>query len=895
MRRWWHVFKTGLWTGFGVALLLLVMWFLRLFMPLQLTLTTIYYVPKSVTENVVIIQLDDASLQAYGRSPNLWHRDVYADLVEQMTRMGARVLVFDLIFSEPAEGDETFLQAIREARTGETRTRFVMVGAGVGIPSVNNINNLPGLEYSSGLNPLPEFVQEVDYVAYVNVFPDVDGVIRRQPSRITTPQYDYWSLPITAYLAYLRVPPGIVQQVVSYEASELKVVERVIPTDEAGVWLQDYFGAPTYGREGTFTVVSLLNILEGDIPSDAFEDKIVIVGLMNSFGALDQYPVPSARAGELMAGVEIQANAIESLLQNRVLSPLSDGLYILVFMGLALVSSVIYMRPVWQIKLVMMIVAIIAVLIIGTLLYNLQGIVMGLFHPLLAVSLPALLMIGWDISREIRLRQRSDFLLESVVAVSQQRLELSRITRLLVTDIQRIAPQSDGVLWLVPMASGQLTIKQVETWGTRSVERSSLSSLDLLTLQKPLNMGGLAYYPMLSQGRLWGVLMLCGRLTQRQENLLHDLTGRVAPTLEAAQLYTLTERQRALLQTVLTQSPSPIVALDGMGMIALHNQQFNEVAPVGHQMRFSTWLESIFKDEDIIDKIRTSLAIPQPFQQPVKTDEKHYLLQAAPLETDLRWVIVFNDVTDLAQLNHLKTRMIRMASHDLKNPLSRINGYVQLIDMNENLNDEDRGFLYRVMEASSEMESLITDLLNLERLRSGESLMERLDMHSLVKQVYRRHEPEAQIKRQDYRFIASEQSIYVHGDFNQLSQVASNLINNAIKYTPESGQIEVELMTTNLDEKIIMRLEVRDTGYGIPKSSQEKLFTEFYRVRTSQTAGISGTGLGLSLVKSVVDAHQGHVGFVSEEGKGSRFYVELALHADQSSPASDSNFWDKPL
>jgi CHASE2 domain-containing sensor protein len=136
LKAWQLHLKRALWTGASVALVLLVLWFARLFTPLQLSLSNLYYAPSPVGGDVVLVKLDDASLQQYGRSPSAWDRALYGDLVTQLSDAGARVVAFDLIFSEPAAGDDAFAQAMREARQSETGTRFVMVGAGVGTPQV---------------------------------------------------------------------------------------------------------------------------------------------------------------------------------------------------------------------------------------------------------------------------------------------------------------------------------------------------------------------------------------------------------------------------------------------------------------------------------------------------------------------------------------------------------------------------------------------------------------------------------------------------------------------------------------------------------------------------------------------------------------------------------------
>jgi signal transduction histidine kinase len=111
------------------------------------------------------------------------------------------------------------------------------------------------------------------------------------------------------------------------------------------------------------------------------------------------------------------------------------------------------------------------------------------------------------------------------------------------------------------------------------------------------------------------------------------------------------------------------------------------------------------------------------------------------------------------------------------------------------------------------------------------------------------------------------------GDYRQLFQGITNLIGNAVKYTPENGKIEVRLSK----QGNMVRFEVQDNGYGISEDGQKHLFQEFYRVRSAATAHIQGTGLGLSLVKAVIEAHGGKIWVVSKEGVGSTFFVEIPI------------------
>jgi signal transduction histidine kinase len=139
--------------------------------------------------------------------------------------------------------------------------------------------------------------------------------------------------------------------------------------------------------------------------------------------------------------------------------------------------------------------------------------------------------------------------------------------------------------------------------------------------------------------------------------------------------------------------------------------------------------------------------------------------------------------------------------------------------------------------------------------------------------VYDGQAPQAATKQQQIALIIGYQPLWVEGDPLQLEEALNNLIHNAIKYTPDEGSITVSI--SRYEELVTFR--VRDTGYGIPESQQERLFQPFFRVRTQETKAIEGTGLGLHLVKNIVTRHNGHMFFQSVRGEGSTFGFDLPL------------------
>ena len=646
-------------TGSVIALVLLLMLNTNLFTTFNLSLTNAYFVELPTSNQITIVALDDRSFAAFGRNPSLWDRTVYADLVEAVTTAGARVVAFDLIFSESSEQDDAFAGALEAARNSDNRTRFVLAAAGVNLPNALDINGYTrGLSYLSALLPVPVLDEWADYRGYVNAFPDSDSRIRRQPSLIqTTDTNDETRMDvgfsIATYLAWLRIPSAGLTQVVTEQAERLQVTsERTLLIDENGFWRQNFFGSATSPQRATFPIVSLVDVVNGDFDPVVFAGRAVLVGIINSTGVTDQALVPSATTP--MAGVEVQANALESLLQNKALieqSRLSEVLVIVVF---SVGSTLAYYLVNWRRKLVLMIIFMLLYVVFAFVAFSTLNIVNNLLYPTLALGIPLLITIGFDITEEITLRIRSE----------------------------------------------------------------------------------------------------------AQVHLLEELN--------------------------------------------------------------------------------------------VKTEAEKKHLQ---------------------DLSELKTRMIRMASHDLKNPLGRVFGYAELLLMDEDITDEQRTFIKNIRQSGDEMNNLITEILDLEQLRSGALNKEHLSFGQMVTQVVTRHEPDLYRKSQTYIEEVTPEPLTVFADARQLSQAVTNLIGNAIKYTPDGGSISVRV----LQDQHKARLEVKDTGYGMPAEALPKLFTEFYRVRTEATQNIKGTGLGLSLVKQVIDAHDGRIWVESEEGKGSTFFVEIPL------------------
>lgn len=232
----------------------------------------------------------------------------------------------------------------------------------------------------------------------------------------------------------------------------------------------------------------------------------------------------------------------------------------------------------------------------------------------------------------------------------------------------------------------------------------------------------------------------------------------------------------------------------------------------------------------------------------------------------------------LRKAESLKTDMIRIANHDLKNPLGIVQGYLHLLrhDFPE-MNKDIEEYFYYMDESLQRMQNILKDFLTVEAIneRAKGASNIRMDLRDLVWQAVSEYQMQSLEKRQELieSYPQPEQAM-IKGDKEQLYEAICNLISNAIKYTPERGTIRIEL---SLTEDMGVIFAVHDTGYGIPEDRQNRLFEPFFRSRTAETATIEGTGLGLHLVKNIIERHQGTMLFKSIYREGSTFGFRLSL------------------
>jgi len=249
----------------------------------------------------------------------------------------------------------------------------------------------------------------------------------------------------------------------------------------------------------------------------------------------------------------------------------------------------------------------------------------------------------------------------------------------------------------------------------------------------------------------------------------------------------------------------------------------------------------------------------------------------------LGFVSIFNDVTESKNLDRMKSSFVAMASHELRTPLTAIKGFstTLLEGVEDELfsKDEQKEFLGIVVTECDRLRRLIDDLLNTARIESGESLKPNYTKFEITPLVQKVAMVQSQASHKHHVYVKTHDELpeMIIGDEDKLDQIFTNLLNNAIKYSPEGGDVVIHCRVDGDS----LKFGIEDSGIGIPQDHLSKVFERFHRVNNEDNRKIYGTGLGLYLVKHLVeDVHLGDIWVESEVGKGSIFWFRIPKELD---------------
>ena len=289
-------------------------------------------------------------------------------------------------------------------------------------------------------------------------------------------------------------------------------------------------------------------------------------------------------------------------------------------------------------------------------------------------------------------------------------------------------------------------------------------------------------------------------------------------------------------------------------LLGLHHprHQGTPIVAALQPLPMAQWLASGRNAEPMVD-----------VASPVNPDLRLHL-RLIPYSDEL-WLLVARDVTKMMRLEHMRRDFVANVSHELRTPLTVIHGYLDMLDPEDN--PDWAPMLAEMQRQSQRMTQLVEDLLTLSRLEARDTLPEEHVATAPMLATLRR-EAEALSQGRHRISVENEARVDLWGSTKELHSAFSNLITNAVRYTPADSEIDVRFVR---DADGGATLSVRDTGYGIPAAHLPRLTERFYRVSTSRSRESGGTGLGLAIAKHVLGLHDARLDIASEVGKGSTF------------------------
>lgn len=378
-------------------------------------------------------------------------------------------------------------------------------------------------------------------------------------------------------------------------------------------------------------------------------------------------------------------------------------------------------------------------------------------------------------------------------------------------------------------------------------------------------------------GALWVAYDHPRNFSEEEIRFLTTLSSEAALAATSARLYATAEVGRQRMEAVLASTPEPVLVTDEKACLLLLNPAAVQVpglilsAIEGHPIK------EVVGPKDLVDLL-TMPMIERISSREISMDNgKIFYASVSPVVAEGRpvgRVCTMRDITHFKELEQLKSDFVATVSHDLRSPLTLMRGYATMLQMVGELNEQQKGYVRKIVSGVENMTRLVNNLLDLGRIEAGIGLqIKRVLVNEVSGEVI--NSLQLQAVQKDIHLVqetvGQNKSMVVEADRALIQQAMYNLVENAIKYTAVGGQVKIRL--ENRDSTVLV--EVHDTGIGIAPLDLPHLFEKFYRSGRREAYQQRGTGLGLAIVKSIAERHGGRVWVDSQLGKGSVFSLEL--------------------
>jgi len=761
--------------------------------------------PLPPPNDIALVAIDEKSIQRYGRFP--WSRQVIARAIDALTAAQPKAIALDVLFTDPTTPEDDDLLARSIAHAGNVADAAQLIDSPAG--------------GAGWLMPLPTIAQAGAGVGHVNVQTEADGVPRQIAVRAADDHgQSFLSLAVEA----VRIGDGTPESAITSTPHALLLGPRTIPieTGPPPVVVTATAGAPRILSGGRMTIdfigptgsfgpetYSLADVLGGAVSPGKFLGKYVLVGstaasmsdrLASPF--VHQSDARGDQHGALMPGVEVLANAVNTILRGRYYSELSGWAEFFWSALIALVTLAALESaqggPEFLKQLAVLAGLALALVLVSYLLLNGFLIVPPLVPGMVSIASAGILTL---LHRSLAASARLDSSIREISASDQLLAPGLRSPLFASTGPPLGLPH--GLEWKV-RALGDLNARLLDR--ARFVDFALRSVEDGLLIAAPdgrITFANRAAAAILgtAPGNLTGQNLIRRLLDAPDPDLLHRLV---------------TERGRV-------------------------------------------------EREITIRGVRP----------------RHYTLRMAAVSGDdpqapvLGIVASLSDVTRQHELQQTKNDVVSLASHEMRTPLTAIQGMTELLAGYDLDAGRRRQMHLAINDEVKRLARMITQYLDITRLESGATVLRRspIRIEALIDRLLLLLEPVAaqQGVRLERQLAPNLPPLVADADL--LSRAIENLVSNAIKYSPSGTQVTIRAAAS----EDALTIEVADQGYGIPEADLARIFEKFYRVPRAQDADKPGTGLGLALVREIAELHGGSVSVRSEVNAGSTFTLVIPL------------------
>jgi two-component system phosphate regulon sensor histidine kinase PhoR len=920
--------------------------------------------PIPPPNDIVIVAIDEASISRLGQFP--WPRALTARALDAISSAQPKAIGLDVVYSEPTSSvdDATLADSIK--RTGNAVVAAQLI----------EFTDEGGSSSIRWLRPLAVLERSAPAVGHVNISTEADGEARELPLRKSDDQGDaLWSIALET----IRVGEGIRADSVRETAGGVSLGARTIPVardvsrirfaskkgsrPEDGVRADrmaiDYVGPPGSFSHQTY---GFAEVLDGRVPPQSFRGKYVLIGataatlgdhvaspFIHSEGAAGQ------QYGELMPGVEVLANSINTILRSRFYREIPDWLVALLaaLVAAAVMGSLAITQGRFEgVKQIGALMGLLLIILIASYIAFVHFLIVPptvVALVSLAVAAPLVLLrrslsASADLDSRIAELTAADELLplsapESISGTDSTANPAALIARLTGADSVAIyATAEKAGRYRLAVSYGAKALRSLtenqlqDTTSLIQVIYSSATSHDKLPQEEAKTTSGEAGVQLkillgrndarsgalivthLPERRIDSeTLRLCVEIATshlaRFENetwserrsaswLRHFPRGIGWKTQTLGRLNQRMLARARFVDRALRSAEEGLIVADISGCITFANPRAAEILGIPERALVGSDLlrrirdikypspEALQKDEAVERAILMRLIIERKrFEGEIKisdTPPRYCILRLSPVTSGedgagriLGLVAALSDVTQQRELQEMKTDVMTLVTHELRTPLTAIQGMSEVLAQFE-VNEERRREMHLVInDEAKRLSQMINEYLDITTLESGARppRFTAVRIGSLVERVLLLLDPIA--AERDIK-IVSRVAPNLPGllaDADLIGQALTNLIANAIKYSPVQTEIIIE---GRADEHALI-IEVTDQGYGIPAHSLARIFEKFYRVPRVEDADVPGTGLGLSLVREIVELHGGRIAVKSEPGVGSTFSIRLPL------------------